>query len=278
MNRPDHELDELLGAYALDAVDAEERLEIEQYLRRSPRAMAEVREHHEVAAVLAGAFTAAREGQVAGTAAPAAGAAQVEPELWSRIALRLGPPADTASAFERDQGRRAGDGSGVVLALAAARRRERLRRWVAPVVAAACVAAVFGVATVRQNQRIDQLERELALENTDSRVVEELISRSGTSVVTLSSPDNRLSARVVLASDGRGYLLGGDLPVLRNGMTYQLWGVKGSTVVSLGVFGRHPVRVPFAADDRWSQLVLTAEATPGVAASQQPAIVAGPVV
>ena len=63
----DAELDELLGAYALDAVDPDERLAVEDYLRINPRARAEVAEHREVAAQLA----------FEGSEAP--------PHLWSSI-------------------------------------------------------------------------------------------------------------------------------------------------------------------------------------------------
>ncbi|MDG1786151.1 MAG: hypothetical protein P8H61_09525, partial [Ilumatobacter sp.] len=48
-----HDLDELLGAYALDAVSPEEADRVEDYLAINPRAAAEVREHREVATMLA---------------------------------------------------------------------------------------------------------------------------------------------------------------------------------------------------------------------------------
>src|SRR3954447_20483332 len=47
------DLDALLGAYALDAVDDDERREIDQYLATNPRARAEVDQYQEVAAMLA---------------------------------------------------------------------------------------------------------------------------------------------------------------------------------------------------------------------------------
>jgi anti-sigma factor RsiW len=54
-----NELDELLGAYALDAVSDEERQAIEEYLLVDPRARQEVAEHREVATLLAWTGTAA---------------------------------------------------------------------------------------------------------------------------------------------------------------------------------------------------------------------------
>lgn len=49
------EVRELLGAFALDAVDDDERAEIEQYLREHPELRAEVQGYREAAAQLAGA-------------------------------------------------------------------------------------------------------------------------------------------------------------------------------------------------------------------------------
>ncbi len=47
------ELDDLLGAYALDAVSPDEARRVEDYLAVNPKAAAEVREHREVATMLA---------------------------------------------------------------------------------------------------------------------------------------------------------------------------------------------------------------------------------
>src|SRR5687768_10822196 len=60
---PNHgEIQELLGAYALDAVDAAESDAIELHLRDCPRCRAEVEEHREVAAMLAHTGTSAPSG------------------------------------------------------------------------------------------------------------------------------------------------------------------------------------------------------------------------
>ena len=48
----DERVDELLGAYALDAVDGAERERVEELLRADPRAAQELDEHREVAAAL----------------------------------------------------------------------------------------------------------------------------------------------------------------------------------------------------------------------------------
>ena len=70
-----YELDDLLGAYALDAVSADESRRIEEYLAINPRAAAEVQEHREVATMLAFTGMDAPEG------------------LWSKIEQELDAPA-----------------------------------------------------------------------------------------------------------------------------------------------------------------------------------------
>ena len=70
------EVADLLGAYALDAVDADERAAIEAHLATCARCRAEVAEHREAAALLANEGGDAPDG------------------LWSRIAgsLEAAPP------------------------------------------------------------------------------------------------------------------------------------------------------------------------------------------
>ena len=106
------EIEELLGAYALDAVEADEREAIEEHLRSCPRCRAEVDAGREVAAGLAQ------------TGAPA------PPELWERIAatlegdapppLRAVPDASPSPTPRREPRQAGGDlAAGVVLGPAA---------------------------------------------------------------------------------------------------------------------------------------------------------------
>ena len=70
------ELEELLGAYALDAVDDDERAQIEAWLARSINAQRDADELRETASLLA------QSGD------------EVPDDLWARIEIRLGDPAD----------------------------------------------------------------------------------------------------------------------------------------------------------------------------------------
>jgi hypothetical protein len=186
MNMSDAQLDELLGAYALDAVDDDERREIEAYLSANPRARAEVDSHRRVAAMLA----------VGDQAAPK--------DLWNRIAsalplnavpLRLAPvdefnttvhtdlvdegPIDHSDdpmigSWRRPTVVAAADlpsqhslpGEHVVAPVIPLRRRS-WRTPAALAAAAACVAGMF-VVNARQSNRIDRLDSELAVAVSES--------------------------------------------------------------------------------------------------------------
>src|SRR5215207_2223964 len=165
----ERELDELLGAYALDAVDDDERRAVEEYLLINPRARAEVEEHREVASLLAWSGPAAPEG------------------LWDRIAENLD---DTAPAPSRELA--------AVLALdgtreprprgAALRRRARwliAGSWVATAAAAALVAVLV------VNAGDDDPERQDAATAPLELVVERARAAESSKVVELVSEDGR---------------------------------------------------------------------------------------
>jgi hypothetical protein len=233
------EIEELLGAYALHALDPDEAELVEQHLHECPRCRAEVADHREVATML---------GHTGGTA----------PEgLWDRIAsqleeppppLRLGLPADAAT----------------VVPLASRRRYNRIVS-AAVGAAAAVVIAVLGVQVVHQDDRIEDLEAAM-----DGSTV------ADASVARLVSDDGDMAVPAVLLPNGTGYLLTEDLPGLSEDRTYQLWGVTDRGVISLGLLGAEPGQVaPFQAGHEVSALAVTEEASPGVLSSKNPAVVAG---
>ena len=65
-----------------------------------------------------------------------------------------------------------------------------------------------------------------------------------------------------------------DGPGLDAGRTYQLWGLVGQDLVSLGVLGADPDIVTFRADGV-SLLAVTAETAGGVVRSEQEPVVSG---
>ena len=245
--RTHDEIAELLGAYALDAVDPEERSVVDEHLRTCPRCAAEVAEHREVAAQLANAGGPAPDG------------------LWERI---VGSLEETPPRFE-DLGRPASSASVTSLD-----SRRSFRQWL-PLSAAAAVLVVVGlVAGLAVADRDDGGERSRELPSMEE-VALRALDDPGAVTVALRSPDERLEATAVVESNGSGYLMGDTLPELDESQTYQLWGVRDGAVISLGILGNAPRVVAFHMDDEIHTLAVTAEVAGGVEKSANDAVVVG---
>jgi len=236
--RPD--MDALLGAYVLDALDADERALVEAYLEENPRARAEVDDLRETTAILAGA-------PVTDTAP--------SPELWERIVAEVDAEPDTPDELSE-------------------RRRDRGARravWVTSGVAAvaAAVALVLGVQVASLNNDLDEEQdpssRNMAAEF--SRATE----MDGAQEAALVA--DREVARVVVLPDGTGYLVNDDLEPLRPDQTYQLWAFMGDEtdrrVISAGVLGADPTAASFKVEGPVAGFALTVEAAGGVPTSAQ---------
>lgn len=234
------EVEELLGVYALDAVDDDERAAVEAHLATCPRCRAEVDGHREVAAHLAQ------------TGAPA------PDELWDRIAGAIGGAEPPPLRLVVDD--------------QSARAVEPIRRWRRlPMAAAAAVVAVAlaaaGLFLTRSDDDAGTDRSELAaaalaaFESPQARIAD-LVDEEGQPL-----------ARVAMLPDGTGYVLAGALPDLDERI-YQLWGSDGTTVVSLGSMGAAPQIVPFHADPTQTTLMITEEDAP-VEQSSNPAVVVG---
>lgn len=262
VQRPHHEIEELLGAYALDALNGEERDVVEAHLPTCPRCRAEVEQHREVAALLAHSGEAAPSG------------------IWDGIAASLEetPPRLEldAVAFESPDELR--------------RRRQHHRRPAWPVrvatsavaVAASVLIAVLVVQVQRLNDQLDGIERErddaVAALDVAERGYAAAVDAVDSVVVELVSEDGAVDARAVLAGDGTGYLRAVTLPRLPGDRTYQLWGVtEDERVISLGVFGADPEYEVFPAAGEYVAFAVTDEEAGGVPVSEQPAVAAGEV-
>ncbi len=226
---------ELLGAYALDAVDPYERDQVEAHLRTCPRCRAEVAEHREVAALLAQSGAAAPDG------------------LWDRIAGAL----DEAPPQLR-------------LAVTPPPRRSFALRNLA--IAAAVLVVVGAIATLAfavadQRRTIDRIEAQHDLASAADRAFADPRARTA----ELRTGDGAVQAIAVVRPSGEGYLVAGDLPPLPRRI-YQLWGISGDTVVSLGVLGSEPGVVGFSADGDFDELAVTAEEQPVPAPTRPPVV------
>lgn len=245
------EVAELLGAYALDAVDADEAAAVEAHLAVCPRCAAEVADHREVAAMLAHSGAPAPEG------------------LWSQISASLEEPPPEMNIPLRPPERPRSD----VIDLA---DRRRTARWVpgAAVAAALVVVALVTGLVVSDDDGGGGRDEQIAapvLEDVARRVMND----PDVARVVLASPEGDLEAPAAIADDGAGYLMGNTLPALDQSQTYQLWGIRGDLVVSLGVLGASPGTVAFHVGDGVDALAITQEVAGGVVSSANPAVLVG---
>jgi len=233
------ELDSLLGAYALDALDAAERARIDAYLARDTAARAEVDDLLETAASLA--------------LLPAS-SLDAPPELWERIA---GAIAEERVRDDHDDPARGID------ELAARRDRRRRTSWIAPaaVAAAIIVIVVLAAQIASLHGRLDRAQRLGA--SATAAAFDRAAKVDGARQADLTAKSGATLARVVLLPDGTGYLRGDHLEPLPADRTYQLWAVTGTAgkpvTVSAGVLGPDPRAVAFRASGPVRAFAVTVE-------------------
>lgn len=254
---------ELLGAYALDAVDGTERAELEAHLRSCPRCRAELDSMHEVAGALGNSVEPLPEG------------------LWSRIASQLpAPPADEEPHPMPPLVLGGTEDSPASPFRPASSGRQRRRRAVvtlaAAAVAAAAVAVVLGIGLVRANDRVSNLQAQVARPPAPAA---RALATPGHKLVELKASSGVAEARIVVLPDGRGYLVSSSLPSIGSGRTYQLWGIVGTRAISLGLLGSSPHQATFtmAGGNRPSRLSITAEPAGGVVAPTTAVVATGTV-
>jgi anti-sigma-K factor RskA len=251
MNVPapnDPALDALLGAYALDALDADERTLVDAYVEGNARARDEVDELRESAASLALA-------PVDDTSAP--------PGLWDRIAsaieAEVAPDDAPEEHAERDE-------------LAARRFRRRGPRWMSWVAAAAAVVVVaLAAQVISLHRRLDDA-RSIGEKDAAAAFVR-AGHAAGARQIALVPAHGAEVARVVLLPDGSGYVKNDGLARLDAAHTYQLWALTGTAertvAISAGVLGADPNAAAFRTSPDVRGFAITVERAPGVAQPSQ---------
>ncbi|HEX6311579.1 MAG TPA: anti-sigma factor [Acidimicrobiia bacterium] len=230
------ELDSLLGAYSLDAVEPEERAELEQYLAQNPAARAEVDDTRELISLLVDL----EEGS---------------PGLWNRIQEEIrGPDAAreaASSSAPTPRQRRPVSGRAVVVAAAAA----------------AVFVAVVGVVALREDGASggDRIAEAADAAQNDPAARE----------AALADRDGVARAAVVYLPDGTGYVRNLALADLPPGRTYQLWAVVDDTVVSAGVLGPDVDVVAFHYDGPVRAFAISTEDAPGARTPHEPVTAEG---
>ncbi|MDA8148714.1 MAG: anti-sigma factor [Actinomycetota bacterium] len=294
------EIQELLGVYALDALDPDEADIVRVHLLSCPRCAAEVAAHHEVSGMLANSGGGAPEALWEGIAGRLASG----PAPWERLASRLDHPADpdavprgTDEAGPGRPGRGAGpcvpgaagqpmaapggDGSAQVVPIAAARRRGRAMFWAVSVVAAAAavLVAVLGIQVAHLDRQVSQMQA-AASQPALTRAADMALENPTSRRIALQPPvgsHGMATATIVLTSSGTGYVLASGLAKLPPDRTYQLWGMMDGTAISLGLLGAKPDVVAFSVDPNApiSAFAVTDEHAGGVVRSTRQPVVEG---
>lgn len=241
------DIQDLLGAFALDAVDDEERDVIEAHLAGCPRCRAEVEGFRETAALLAHSGERAPEG------------------VWDRIAEALdeAPPAlDLAR-------------------IAPAKRVPRaipVRVAAATMAIAAAVTLFLGVAIGRNDNgnldRLEQLARDME-KGVVHNAAFAALSNPQAEQIELASADGEPMAKIVRLPDGTGYLVPTDnLGRPPAGRVYQLWAVRSDAKISLGVLDTADVAA-FRMTGPVVAFAVTEEKAGGVGASENQPLMVG---
>ena len=242
------EMRELLGAYAVHALEDSEFESVAAHLDGCDRCRDEVDDLLDASASL--------------------GVSDLQPpsmDLWKRIAadVRAIPAAERSDSDGSAQpGAAAASGPvtrrliAPVIALDAAReaRRDRQSKWrIGVASAAAAIALAVPITSMISGSPAPSL----------AALATQAAGEDGARLVSLKGADGTAVADVVVTKAGRGYLRHSVLPELPQGRTYQLWAVAGKEVVSAGVLGRHPDVSAFTVDTKFSALALTVEPETG---------------
>ncbi len=252
-----YEANELLAAMALDAVDSNERIAVEEHLAQCPRCQSEFDALREVAGALGNSVEPVPEG------------------LWSGIAIRMyevngeAPPSlapvigiDSHSSSARTGGFLSARSQRTLLSLASV---------------AAAVVAVLAFALAGADRQVSRLQS--ALGNASSGGVESALKTPGHRLVNLSGSTHQTLAQFVLVPSGQGYMVNSSLSKLPANETYQLWGIIGGRAISMGLMGRSPQHVTFTASGtaQFSKLAVTVEPSGGTSVPTSPIVASGSV-
>jgi anti-sigma-K factor RskA len=214
----------LMALYALDALERDDREMLEAYLATDPAARSRVDQLFEAATLLW--EPTALDDDLAG-------------RLWEGILPRLGDSADgevsTSTAIgEARPWRRSRHGGRAGQLTTRRDRPSRVTALAGFALAAAAVVSLIVVVVGRSASSTRTAEQQLV------RTVDELRTRPGTKIASLTGSSSSGSVDVVVSPSGDLYVVAHGLADLGSDRTYQLWSIDAGRVVSLGLLGSHP--------------------------------------
>ncbi len=246
---PSHDdIRSLLGAYAVHAVEEDERALVEAHLVTCQECATEVDALVETAALL--------------------GMAEHEepsPALWSRILTEISPASPAsfsgpAAEPEPSRAPRSLREVAPVIALDAARearreRRSRVRLAIGSAAAAIALAVPVTAAIVGGSSAPSL-----------AALAEQARGRSDSRAVELVATDGHRVGEVILTGSGVGYLRPDGLDPLPAGRTYQLWAVIDGVPVSAGLLGADPEVSTFTVNGDVVAMAVSVEDAKGASA------------
>ena len=221
------ELHELLGAFALGALDDDERAQVEDYVLHDADARAELHQLEHAVAWL--------------------GHASPRPSEASWEAVRAEMAADLAADAAGTDAPDTGTEASLAPVVDLAGRRRSVPRWQRLTAAAAAVALVLGFGIAM-----------FSVFTGDG-------SSRPTTTVALAAPDGRVAVTARLHTDGTGTIVRSSLPPAPAGHEYQLWAQPdpSASMHSAGLLGTEPdgrsIRVPAHTD----RIAISVEPTGG---------------
>jgi len=247
------EVVDLLGAYALDALEGDERAAVDFHAHQCRSCMDEIIDHREVAGLLTPGWAKPPEG------------------LWGKIAAALEevpPPLNLAPVIAMKPG---ADVSSTALP-----RRRNVATGIAATIAIAAVTVVgfLGFRVADDNRVLGKLAIGQHGEELQ-RSVNAALAEPQARKVSLRSEDGARAAEAVVLNDGTGYLVRSNLPALSADKTYQLWALVGTSRISVGVLGAEARLSSFKMDGNVWALAITEESAGGVESTKKSPVVLG---
>jgi anti-sigma factor RsiW len=258
------EVQQLLGAYALDATSEDERAQVEAHLAGCAGCQAEVAAYRETAAMMAlrtgGEAPAGLWDKIAASTFSGRLPTEAEVPLPDLSALRTGAP--------RKQRRRS------LVARPRAGRGFAQAAGAALAVAAVAFASLFGVQVGQLRSQVHQLQRQVGAVTVAKAAAEAAAGPHAT--IRLATPGGAQAATVVVAPHGLAYWVSSGLAQLPGAKTYQIWGLVRGEPVSLALLGPNPKEPSlFRVESGTTKLMVTAEPAGGAPAPTTAVLAAG---
>ncbi len=264
------EVEELLGAYAVHALEADEFAVVEEHLGGCDSCTAEVERHLDAASAFG--MTELEE------TSPDAS------HVWHRITTAVrAEPQQTTNAISD--------------AMTDVKSDVKSETIVAPMAASvASIAPVLRLDAARESKRADRSKWKIAIGSAVAAVViavpitlaavgtsspslaalaKTAAKQSGASTVVLLDGKGTRVGDVVVTASGQGYVRADSLPILSDDKTYQLWTLDKGTPVSAGLLGTNPKVSAFSARRDVEAFAISVEPKTGSAAPTSTPVAVG---